>query len=217
MKALLEALEVECVDAHAMRQCAPARILKGWELKAYALVHSRFREVLLLDADNAPVCNPEFLFETRQFKSTGAIFWPDFARPRTREARAVWRSCGLRRPDEPEFESGQIVVDKSRCWRPLRLALWFNENSDFYYRHIHGDKETFHLAFRKLKQPYALVSVPIHQLKGTMCQYDFTGRRIFQHRNSDKWKLDGANETVPGFLFERECREYLGRLRKVLT
>jgi hypothetical protein len=216
VSALLQDLQVECVNAQAMRRRVPCRILKGWELKAYALLHSPFREVLLLDADNAPVCNPEFLFETREFKRTGAIFWPDYDRPRTREARAIWRSCGLRQPDGAEFESGQIVVDKSRCWGALRLALWFNENSDFYYRYIHGDKETFHLAFRKLKQRYALVPVPVAALEGTMCQHDFNGRRIFQHRNMDKWKLDGGNKTVAGFLFEPECREYLARLRELL-
>ena len=44
----------------------------GWELKAYALVHSVFDQVILLDADNVPGRNPEFLLETPQFKETGA-------------------------------------------------------------------------------------------------------------------------------------------------
>src|SRR6266446_1513730 len=51
----------------------------------------------------------------------------------------------------------------------------------------YGEKETFHLAFRKMKQSYRLVHKPIHRLEGTMCQHDFQGRRIFQHRNTDKW------------------------------
>ncbi|MCD8533616.1 MAG: alpha-1,3-mannosyltransferase family protein [Verrucomicrobia bacterium] len=48
----------------------------GWELKAYALVHSAFDQVILLDADNVPVRHPEFLFETPQFKETGALSGP---------------------------------------------------------------------------------------------------------------------------------------------
>jgi len=56
----------------------PARILNGRELKAFALLHSAFREVLLLDADNVPLVAPAFLFETKQFADTGAIFWPDY-------------------------------------------------------------------------------------------------------------------------------------------
>ena len=189
-------------------------MLHGWELKPYAILHSPFSEVLFLDADNVPVVNPEFLFDTPQFQTSGAIFWPDYGHAKQEKAMAVWRSCGLRRPKEPEFESGQIVLDKKRCWAALCLCLWFNENSDFYYQHLHGDKETFRLAFRKLKQPYSLVPKQIHALAGTMCQHDFHGRRIFQHRNTDKWDLFLHNQRVEDFWFENECRDYLAQLRR---
>jgi hypothetical protein len=116
--------------------------------------------------------------------------------------------------DEPEVESGQIVVDKARCWEPLRLALWYNEQARFFYRHIHGDKDTFHLAFRKLNRPYAMPSRPIDPLFGTMCQHDFRGRRLFQHRNRDKWNLFLHNRRVRGFLFEKECRDDVLQLRQ---
>lgn len=206
-------LGVTFVDASRVRRKSPVRILNGWELKPYALLHSPFKEVLLLDADNVPVENPEFLFETREFQRTGAIFWPDYPPPDSGcRALPVWRSCGLAKPKEPEFESGQIVVDKSRCWRALKLSLWFNENSDFYYQYLHGDKETFHIAFRKLRQPYSLVTTPVHSLPGTMCQHDFRGCRVFQHRNTDKWDFFLANARVPDFRYEADCFEHVRRL-----
>src|SRR6266446_5865383 len=149
MQALVAPLGVECVDAFKSRKKYPVRRLHGWELKPYAILHCRFREVLFLDADNVPVVNPEFLFDTPRYQASGAIFWPDYEAGKNEKLTAIWRSCGMRQPDEPEFETGQIVVDKRRCWRALRLSLWFNEHSDFYYRYLHGDKETFHLAFRK--------------------------------------------------------------------
>ncbi|HWX20675.1 MAG TPA: glycosyltransferase family 9 protein [Candidatus Binatia bacterium] len=215
MAGLLKPLGVECRDAMKVRKRFPARILHGWELKPYAILHSRFREVLLLDADNVPVVDPEFLFETPQFMKTGAVFWPDFKRPYGQKAKAIWRSCGMRLPKEGEFETGQILVDKARAWRALCLTLWFNENSDFYYRYVHGDKETFHLAFRKLRQNYSLVPKPIQPLKATMCQHDFLGGRIFQHRNLDKWDLLLQNQRIRGFWFEPECREYIRQLQRV--
>jgi AAA+ ATPase superfamily predicted ATPase len=46
-----------------------------------------------------------------------------------------------------------------------------------------------------------------------MCQHDFQGRRVFQHRNMDKWRLDGSNRQIRGFLFEDQCREFLSELR----
>jgi hypothetical protein len=106
-------------------------------------------------------------------------------------------------------------VDKALCWRPLRLAMWYNEHSDFFYCHQHGDKDTYHMAFRKLDQPYAMPSRPIQPLDATMCQHDFEGRRIFQHRNTDKWLYDGSNRRVEGFLHEDACRQILAELREM--
>jgi hypothetical protein len=213
MKALVAPLGVECVDATRVRKKFPARILHGWELKSYALLHSPYREVLLLDADNVPVINPEFLFTTPEFRATGAIFWPDFMRGADKKNLAIWRSFGLHIPDELEFESGQIVLDKKRCWKALCLSRWINDNSDFFYRHLYGDKETFHLAFRKLKTAYSLIEKPIDLLPGVMCQHDFLGRRIFQHRNMEKWDLF-FNKRIKGFRWEKQCHAYLNDLRR---
>jgi len=47
-----------------------------------------------------------------------------------------------------------------------------------------------------------------------MCQHDFNGRRIFQHRNTDKWDLFLRNRHVPGFQFEDECRSYVKQLQR---
>ena len=213
MVEILGSLGARCVDALALRRRHPVRLLGGWPLKAYAMVHTSFREILFLDADNVPVRNPEYLFESPAYQSHGAVFWPDYGRhPR---ADVIWRSCGVLRPREPEFESGQMLVDKARCWTALQLSLWFNENADFYYRHLHGDKETFHLAFAKLGSSYALVPHPIHPLEGTMCQHDFEGRRLFQHRNLLKWRFHGPNKRVPDFCHEADCLRDLERLREL--
>ena len=212
MRELLKPLGVECIDALEVRKQFPARILNGWELKPYAILHCPFEEVLLLDADNVAVMNPEFLFETPEYNEAGAVFWPDFGRMPA--SRSIWSVCGVPYQDEPEFESGQIVVNKRVCWAAMTLAMWYNEQSDFFYQHFHGDKETFHMAFRRLKHSYAMPARPIEALESTMCQHDFAGRRIFQHRNMDKWKLFGENKAVAGFLFEKECNEFLAALRR---
>src|SRR5262249_35925549 len=149
------------------------------------------------------------------FKAHGAIFWPDYDHGQKEKAKTIWRSCGMRLPAEPEFESGQIVVDRQRCWQALQLCMWLNENPDFYYRYIHDTKETVDLAFRRLKKRYSLVRTPIHTIAATMCQHDFQGRRIFQHRNMDKWDLLLHNRRVEDFWFEKECRNYVAHLRKL--
>ena len=211
MKVLASRFDVTFVDALEVRHRHPARILNGWELKPYAMLHSRFREVLLLDADNMPLVDPEFLFETPQYQRTGAIFWPD--RGRMERERAIWKLCGVPFHDEPEFETGQVVLDKQRCEAALRLTMWYNEHSDFFYQHVHGDKETFHMAWRKLGFDYAMPNKGVCDLEGNMCQHDFDDRRIFQHRGTHKWKLQG-NERVEDFRYEPECLEYLAELGK---
>ncbi len=210
MRGLIEPLGVTTVDAREVERRHPARILNGWEMKPFALLHSRFEEVLLLDADNVPVVDPTFLFETPEYRKCGAIFWPDYFR--LTPDRSIWRIAGVEYRDEAEFESGQIVVNKARCWKALNLTMHLNEYSDFYYDHVHGDKETFHIAWRKLGQEYAMTAYPIFSLERTMCQHDFDGRRIFQHRNFDKWRVDGRNVRIPGFEFEDECFAYAREL-----
>ena len=64
--------------------------------------------------------------------------------------RAAWRVFGnIPYRDEPEVESGQIVIDKARCWRALTFANWCGERSAFFFQHVYGDKELFHLCWRK--------------------------------------------------------------------
>lgn len=212
MRALVAPLDVACIDAYEVRRQYPARRLNGWELKPYAILHSRFREVLFLDADNVPVRNPEFLFEAKEYERTGAIFWPDFG---TMEAKnPIWSLAEVQYRFEPGFESGQIVVDKSRCWVELLLTMHYNEYSEVYYPHLGGDKDTFHIAWRRTAREYALIPHHVHALADVvMNQHDFDGELLFHHRNNAKWTLElDANPRIPGFHDEDRCLALLEEL-----
>lgn len=211
MAELMAPLGVTCVDAFEVRRRHPSRILRGWELKPYALLHSSFQEVLLLDADNVPVADPTPLFDTIEYRRTGALFWPDI--PASTMPAAAWNLCGMEEQDERPFETGQIVLDKHRSWRALQLTMWFNEHSDFWYPYTLGDKETFHLAWRKLAAPFAMPRRAVVLKAGAMLQYDFGGRLLFQHRNQAKWSLTDSNRRLARFRFERECLAFLDQLR----
>ncbi|MBI1287087.1 MAG: hypothetical protein GC178_05855 [Flavobacteriales bacterium] len=212
MQALLAPLDVACIDATIMRKEHPCRILKGWELKAYALLHSSFKEVMLLDADNVPTINPEELFDWPEYKKTGCIFWPDVNK--LSKGRQIWDLIGVPYRDEPEFESGQILVHKGKCLDAVILSLWINEYSDFYYNYIHGDKETFHMAFRKLKTNYAMTRHHVVLRQGVMYQHDFRGKVVFQHRNGHKWSMN-HNPRLNGFQFEDECIAFVELLGNI--
>ena len=212
MRALTSPLGAKWIDAEEMRKRHPARRLGGWELKAYALLHCPFKEVLLLDADNVPVVNPEFLFETPEFEQRGAILWPE--QFRCDLAKDYWGVLGVTPRDGPEVESGQVVIDKERCWDALNLCWWYNDHSDFYYEFTDGDKRTFPMAFYKLGRPFAMPPGP-QKIKVGLCQHDFNGRRVFQHRMFDQWNLFRCNQRDPEFLLEEVCFAWLGAIRHV--
>jgi hypothetical protein len=215
MKDIISPLGVTVVDAYKVRAKNPARVLGGWELKPYSIIHSKFREIIFLDADNVPVANPEYLLYDPDYLAKGSIFWPDFGR--LQPTRKIWEICEVAYRDEPEFETGQIIVDKQTCWKELNLTMHLNEYSDFYYKHIHGDKDTFHMAWRMLKKEYAMPSRGIDRLPKTMCQHNMQGVRIFQHRNLAKWQLFEDNLHIPGFLYHTECLSFLDKLRELWT
>ena len=212
VKAALEDMNVEFVDAYKVRQEHPSRILNGWELKCYSIMWSPFDEVFLIDSDNVPLINVDHMFKWDQYQQHGAVFWPDYGR--LAPERDIWGITGIEYRDEPEFESGQILVDKRRCWNELRTTMHINEYSDFYYRHVHGDKETFHLAWRKRGTEYGMPPYAIKSLPATMCQHDFHGNIIFQHRNMDKWKV-GGRRRINGFQRENECYEILDEFARL--
>jgi hypothetical protein len=212
------------VDAVALRARYPVRHLAGLELKACALVHCSFSEVLLLDADNLPVRDPTVLFESEPYRTHGAIFWPDYGPSRPAlptgalsRTHPIWTLTGVPYRGDREFESGQIYVDKRRCFRELVLTLWLNQYSDFWYRYLWGDKDTFYLAWRKLGREWAMPARDPVDLGGVvMGQSDFDGTVLFQHRNGAKWSL-GENPRIPGFLFEDACLDLLAELRAMLA
>jgi hypothetical protein len=213
MRSLLEDLGAQAVDAFEVAKRHQVQCLGGWELKTYALMHSRFREVLLLDADNVPVKDPSHLFEQSEFQQTGAIFWPDIVR--LARTNPIWSISGLPFYDGASLESGQMVLDKSRCWRALSLAHWMNQHSDAFYEVLYGDKDTFLIAWLLLGQPFHTVRHKPKLLDFTLCQRDRDGSVLFQHRNSAKWILRGSNPRVEGFRLEDECLELIGKLRRL--
>lgn len=209
--ALFRTLDVEVVDALEVARSWPPRKLGGWELKAYALVHSRFREVLLLDADNVAVVDPAFLFELPPFTATGAIVWPDLVRL-SRDS-PIWELCGVPFRSEPAWESGQLVVDKSRAWRALQIAMHMNMHSESFYDYTHGDKETFHLAWILAGSEWAMPDHPARRTPTGIYQRDFEGRLIFQHRSQAKWRLNGTNPIADNFRHQEECLRFIDELR----
>ncbi|HVB65092.1 MAG TPA: hypothetical protein VNE17_10200, partial [Nitrolancea sp.] len=103
VRTLFERFDVEFVDACRDQRIAGPRPSTGWELKAFAIVLSRFAEIVYLDADNIPLTDPAALFDEPRYRTTGALFWPDIRV--TNRFNPIWSIVGTPAPDGPEFES----------------------------------------------------------------------------------------------------------------
>jgi alpha 1,2-mannosyltransferase len=175
----------------------------GFGAKVFSIYHSYFDSVLFLDADNVPVRDPSFLFDTPEFKETGAVFWPDFWHPRhtifnIHGQSLLWELLDQRFVNMFEQESGQLVIDRRRHAAPLELVKFYTfhtPNHFIKFQLVHGDKDLFRLAWLKLKAPFHMIDAP-PAVAGkafnntfcgmTMVQHDAEGEVLFLHRNTRK-------------------------------
>lgn len=212
MIALMAEQQVETVDALALMGQEQGEVdLGGFELKSFALLNCAFREVVLLDADNVPLIDPQDLFAQPAFRESGAMFWPDLVS--LSASSRIWDLCGIAYRPMPSFESGQLAVDRERHFPALALSWFLNRNARLVYRHIYGDKDSFLMAWLALDAAFHLITHPARRLHGCLCQHHPDGRRMFQHRNQRKWMLHGENPATGGFVEEERCLGYLADLR----
>ena len=95
------------------------------------------------------------------------------------------------------------------------MTLHLNEHSDYYYAYFYGDKDTFHLSWRRTGSGYALVPHRPRTLghSQAMVQFDFDGHPLFHHRGGEKWSITGPNPRIDGFAHEERCIQFLEELR----
>eukprot|EP00644_Phytophthora_capsici_P008833 jgi/Phyca11/101964/e_gw1.6.268.1 len=183
---------------------------RRFNAKIYAVQHSKFDQILFLDADNVPVRDPSNLFETPEFVDTGAVFWPDYWHPdhtifHVNKASLVWELLDTPFVDMFEQESGQLLIDRRRHAAALDLVTFYGLHEPNYFdrlKLVWGDKDLFRLAWLKLGASFHMIETPpatAGRMYGgsfcgmTMVQHDTKGEVLFLHRN--QMKLTGENNT----------------------
>ncbi|KAJ1558208.1 hypothetical protein HK096_002968, partial [Nowakowskiella sp. JEL0078] len=144
--------------------------VRGWHQKPFAMLASRFNEMIFIDADTLFLETPEKLFSFEGYKKTGTVFFHD--RTTTEGGRSgpfFWFERWMNDLSEVgrttryhnhktvhEMESGVVVFDKKRAYLQLLGACWMNtkRNRDSASHQIHGDKETFWMMAEALRLPY---------------------------------------------------------------
>src|SRR5215470_6279820 len=126
MRLLLEEMDVEVVDAESVIARHPARVAGGWPLKPYAIAHSRFREVLYLDADTVPLVNPLQAFDWAGYREGGLLLWPDIIE--LKASNPIWHKLGLEGRARISIDASVLAVDKERAWDIVKFAVLLNEH-----------------------------------------------------------------------------------------
>ena len=201
----LECVDATATPARPLH--VKTRNLRGYPLKAHAFLNARFDEFLSLDADCAPLRDPTYLFESPPHREHGNVFWPDTSMISTavrhpsskqiysfrdEQNRSTVQSLNPRifdyldlpRPCTPqrasyETESGQLLIDRRICFRAVQLAWFINSRSRFFYLYMHGDKDTYRLAFAVAGQEFCQLQQRSHQA-GVVQGERFSGRAAIQ-------------------------------------
>lgn len=186
LKHWLEPLGVRFVDidAHVKAAPSPPRLYGAWASKIYAILHSSFEEVLYLDSDCYPVADVRPLFDVN---SEGTIFWPDVPHQRS----INWFMYPTARGATGAINGGQIVVDKSACWKALSLAQWWTEHADYSYRHNFGDQDVMLGSWQQIGQPFRIFAkTPIWRQQSYLIFVGPDGKSpLFVHRIGDKFRF----------------------------
>jgi alpha 1,2-mannosyltransferase len=198
---LLEQYNVRCFN---LGQQYPNIPLRGFQIKAFALVETSFEECIFIDSDNMPLDNVTTLFDTAEYRNTGALFWKDYWTHETNshhtnlhrkihqmvEARAL-------NTGEYEWESGQFVIHRQRHRTAVQLVAFINANFKLFYSFMYGDKDTFRLAWLYLRSAHRVIEPPPGivgriqdgSFKGFgMIQYHPDGSPLFLHQTMYSWE-----------------------------
>ena len=192
---VLPPMNATCMILSEIVEAVPQKLeMSRYQLKALALAFTSFDEVLLLDADNVPVEQPDHLLNSEPFLSKGFVSWPDSVR--TIQSRlyllskltaSQWANTA-----SPKFyeisqqaipptskraasEAGQLLLSKSKHASTLLLILYYNYYGPSHYYKLlsqtpaiegsrESDKETYLAAAMSLNASFHTVTANIEKL-----------------------------------------------------
>lgn len=206
-------LGVRIIDIDALgrvlddnRVDTPDEYAGGWEAKLYAITHTQFDQVLYLDADAYCVANPASLFE--MLNISPFVFWHDLpAMGRTISWGRVWPAGA---GPVPTVQGGQLVIDRRRAARLIRVAHWICQHSDYYFGSMYGDQDAWRVALAATGHDHLCLGAADWERPAFVCR--LAGVPLVVHRCQDKLYLDplrGWHEHLPG---EAGVRGHFGEL-----
>jgi alpha 1,2-mannosyltransferase len=198
-------VEMQC-EVRNIDQVASVAFNNVFAAKPLAVYHSAFRHVLLLDADNLCLRNPEYLFE--YLEQYPAVFWPDHWRL---DRKALcWNVLTKDQLKSVDYgfaqDSGQLLVDKTHCMKALYLCGVMNIQLHSQFPRLlpkplnFGDKDSWHFSWLATNTEFLMIP---HRPGGAgrrdrtgqyfgnaLVQMDNIGEPLFIHKMRQKWATE---------------------------
>ena len=169
------------IDAGEFRKRHQARVLRGWEIKTYAIMHSGFRRVLFIDADCYAVADPAPRFAL--LEETPFVYWEDL---HCCIANVHYDWFGLSRESVfsiPPIQGGQLFIDVAAFWREMMLTHWLCQHSDYTFGHGFGDQDMYRVALAVTGKAYRRIGTANWRRVAFVCEH---GGPLFVHRCRSK-------------------------------
>ncbi|KAF2104666.1 nucleotide-diphospho-sugar transferase [Rhizodiscina lignyota] len=217
---LLPSLNARCRILSDVWSTTPSfETVHTYQFKVFALLYSSFEEVLFLDADAFPLHDPNILFNSEPYKSTGFVTWPDFWANTVHASFYDIASIDPAPPRDLRYttESGEMLLDKRRHTETLLLATYYNYyGPDCFYRLLsqgasgEGDKETYLHAAMALNTTFWDVKTPVVAL-GSHLSGEWRGAGMIQHDPMEDYEFEMERRA------EREQLDRIGTLIDTLV
>jgi len=159
-----------------------------YQVKAFAMLFSRFDNILWLDADELPLLDPVKLFESEPYASRGLVTWPDYWFPTS--SHLFYKIASVDTPPlglRASSETGQLLINKTKHLRTLELSAYYNYFGPSHYYSLlsqgaagEGDKETFLAAAQALQADFWAVEASVSTLGYRRSDGSFHGVAILQ-------------------------------------
>jgi alpha 1,2-mannosyltransferase len=205
-----------------------------YQLKAFALMLSDFDNILWIDADQIPLVDPRTLLEAEPLKSQGMVIWPDYWYMTT--SPLFYRIAGVTNiphtGERPASETGQFMISKTKHWKTLLLATYYNFHGPSHYYKLlsqgavgEGDKETFAAAAVAFDEQFYAIMTGIDTIgyydgedrKNTGMLQAHPGYDYAKHGggSGSGWALGPNSKVPPAFLHDEQHKPNAGRFSKL--
>ena len=164
-------------------------------LRIAAIRASAFSQVMWIDADCAPLADPESVFDWPAYRQAGLFLFGDgteFA-----PDHPAWSTLGLDPRPVGGVDAGLLLIDKRRHRDVLDAAAQVANALAAITRPGGRSPAAMLFAAIRANAPFGMVAHPPFEVEHDLVHRDQDGEAFIQHRRTAKWNFGGQDRETP--------------------